>query len=408
MSHSKTIVWRSLPVLVALVSLLTIGVQTAGAAPRVDVSQSLGHGLHTVQFSTPRGTLSVRLPGDMAQGDAVTGTFAASYAGLAGYEVEIGGVRSLVSEGRISTLLPMAERTRVTLRNPQGRVIASTSLSALPEAPDLTALFAAAPMLLPRINQAGLPVRVLGDFAGSFDGVAVTLGGRPAELLAVSPRTLVAGTPPDLLGLTRIVVSRGGVTAEGDLQSFAIRTEMAQQTLREGERTSLRVRIEGLQGWKEALTLSAINRTPDTVLLEGANGNLLDQSIAADAIDGRGTFSTELSLLGLRDGQLDVSIVVGTPTTGPQHLVNVTTPPHITATSAYAPPSSHATNETWPPHMVNVSWPPHTANVTWPPAHVGNVSWMVHHTGTTVWQLPATDTNPKETPKESKPGDIQN
>lgn len=418
MLHNRSKPLLCLPVCIAAVSLLALAVPSAeGATARPTVTQRPEHGLTVVEFALARGTVTVRVPDDLTQGDQITVTLAASHPGLAGHELELAGATARVGDGRLVASIPFGEALKVglELRSPAGARVARAALPVAVEVPeDLATVFDVVPdhLFLPRLAQAGRPIRLMGAFGGSFEGLSATLAGRPLELLAVSPRALVAATPGDLVGTNVLAVTRGADTVTGELRTFSIRLQADKTALRRGESARVRVEVAGLLGLNDPFTLNAINRTPEVVTLDGAGGGVRSLTVTPEAVRADGTYATDLNLSAVGTGAFAVAVeavAIGETT----HLPNVTTPPHLAGNTAYAPHNSHQTGTSWPAHQQTVTWPPHTpnvsypghvANVTWaphtaertfPPSHRINVTWWVHD-GVTTWVAPVATCTPTD------------
>src|SRR5262245_864064 len=122
----------SLSAAIAALGLLTLGLHSAEAG-RARVAQRTEPGLVLVQFTLPQGTVSVRFPDDMTQGDQITASLIASSPELAGYEIDFGGTTARVADGRLVAAVPVGEaslKVALELRNPAGARVARTALAA--------------------------------------------------------------------------------------------------------------------------------------------------------------------------------------------------------------------------------------------------------------------------------------
>jgi hypothetical protein len=249
----------------------------------------------------------VYLPDDAAAGDTLSGTVVAEPsrpqhgAKLQGYVVEVEGQRAEVRDRRGTWSVPAAATAlHLVLRDPRGRVVGR----------EVVGLVAAPPLPItepapPALGQAGAPLVIPGPFDGRGDSTAVTLDGRPAEVLAESPRQVVVQSPAEVVGPVELSVREGDRVVTAPYRSVGIGLSADRTTLEPGSSTRLRVEVSGLEGLDQPLEVSLVNETPAVVRLEG--GDRQTVVIAPDAVAAGGTFRTERTLTGIIRGGFDLT-----------------------------------------------------------------------------------------------------
>jgi len=162
----------------------------------------------------------------------------------------------------------------------------------------------------PRIASALDRFEVTGSgFCGDADKNEVTVGGKPAFVLASSPDSLVVLAPIDpAIGLTDVSVACGKQGAASFKVLFVVlKLEADISSLKPGQKRSLRVRIEGTQ---EKLQLEARNLAPDIADLAGGNPVKAFSSGEAENV-------AEFQVTGKKHGRFLISIrlvpVMGKP-----------------------------------------------------------------------------------------------
>jgi hypothetical protein len=296
-----------------------------------EVTQS--DGLQTARFAMLQGEVVVRLPDDAARGDRITGTVRIEPVGatpeerqsntalLTGYVVEIEeegleGERTTpgrAQSGVLSWAIPATLGAgTLVLRDPEGREVARAPANVGPEPlpPDQAANPTPSDFRLPPIGQAGAPITIEGPFDGDFSTSEITVGGQPAELLAESPRRLVATSPPDVVGPTTIVVRESGVAATGSYRAIVHELTADRLTLLRGERATLTDTIRGLQGLESPIESWIENDSPTVVRVEG--GDLQRIEIRPEEVSPEGTHVFSRVLSGIRAGTF--TIRAGSPT----------------------------------------------------------------------------------------------
>ena len=224
------------------------------AEEKIPVTTKTGGGLHTVTVDTPQGGIKIYLPDDMAAGDTISGTVVAEPSGtnseerrknsdeLNGYVVElevedkeVGETK--IKEGKLKAVSIPEDlsqgTTKIIISDPKGEKVITTDIPIQDSPHPLQ--YSAAPssqdFKLPYIGQPGEPVQVQGPFDGSFDTTVLKIGGREAEVLAESPRKVIARIPGNITGSTEIRVVERGVESKGTINVVDVTIPAAKESL---------------------------------------------------------------------------------------------------------------------------------------------------------------------------------
>jgi hypothetical protein len=305
-----------------ILTVAVCGWQPGRAAPPAASAEVRSEmGLHRATFHVPQGTLNVNFPDDMAVGESVSGSVyqepkgktredqIRSAAELSGYVFDLPGQTRGASGRRFRWRIP--ERIKdglvtVLLRDRKNRIVAQCALPVDPApAPPATG-----PVDLPAGAQEGATATAWGPFAGESE-TSVTVGGKPAEVIAESPRKVVFLIPHDVVGASTLEVRNAEVSARGPIHLLGLRVAVAKRNMRSGEVDLLTAVVSGLGNLQEPASLILVNDTPDVIALEGG----AFQQIAIQPADVRpgGTFQIERALTGELRGGYRVRVMVTRP-----------------------------------------------------------------------------------------------
>ena len=272
---------------VALVLAIRAGAQTPAVETRT------ANGLHVATFRLPQGSVTVNVPADASAGDTISGTVVAAPAGetpqqretnqsdLSGFVVDWQGQPASVPQGRYRWTIPVAARSgsiALVLRNRDGRAIsqAAVPVSPFPASPDAPS---SAPFELPIDGQVGQPAIIRGQTDGTLPPVDITVGTERADVLAVSPRQIVFRVPEAGSGVLPLRVTRGGQMQDGSMRVLRIRltaTGTPLQLMKPGQKATVTMTADGLQGITQPVTLTIVNANVDVVQLQGGPTQIIE------------------------------------------------------------------------------------------------------------------------------------
>jgi hypothetical protein len=155
------------------------------------------------------------------------------------------------------------------------------------------------------ISSAGKPLHIQGYFDGVLDNTTTSCNGKPLQIVAESPRSCVVVGTPDTPGQAKVTVSDKGKSAEMSCNFINVKLSAGKTTLLEGEKTSLQMTVEGLQGLPEdayPIPCEIINESPSVIKFESEEGDTLSFAIEFNQIKD-GSCNVNMNLIGLTPGR---------------------------------------------------------------------------------------------------------
>jgi hypothetical protein len=292
-------------------------VQGSANAPGFTVGNEVANGLSTTTFSTPCGKVRVNLPDDMAAGDTISATVIAEPDGkdpkeqtknlgeLNGYVVEVEKQQTSATRSLFKLAVPptTGTTTNIVLKDKNGKEVARSGVPVTPRQPPRSEYE------LPTLGQQGRAVTVPGPFDGDFGTTNVNVGGEDLEILAESPRKVVARNTSKQVGPSRLEVRERDKTTTGEFRTLALKLSAPKLELLRGEQTTLTVAVTGLEGLKEPVPLELENKSASIIQLGG--GEFQRTKIIPSQVQG-GTYTTERPLTGVQRGAFTiVGTVIG-------------------------------------------------------------------------------------------------
>jgi len=285
----------------------------SSAAQGFAVAREASGGLDTTIFSTPRGKIRVNLPNDMAAGDTISGTVVAEPEGknqndraqnegeLNGYVVELEKQQSSSIQRNITLAIPVAitTSTYMILKDKKGKEVARTPVPVARTTPPVEEFD------LPTTGQQGRPVEVRGPLDGDSATTRISVGGNDLEILAESPRQVVARNPSGQpVGPSEIEVREKDQVVGGEFRTLGIQLSAPKLNLLRGEQTTLTVTVTGLEGLKESVPLELENKSSNVIQMSG--GEVQRLTINSSQVQG-GSYTTERPLTGVQPGAFSIT-----------------------------------------------------------------------------------------------------
>jgi len=275
------------------------------------VASEVAGGLNTTIFSAPRGKIRVNLPNDMAAGDTLSGTViaepqgkddkerAANQGELSDYVVELEKREASSTSRILKSVIPVTSgSTYLILKDKERKEVARIEVPLAQQPPPVEEIN------LPTMGQQGRAVEVSGRFDGDSSTTNLKVGGEDLEVLAESPRKVVARNTSNKVGPTDLVVEERGRTTSGEFRSVGINLSAPKLDLLRGEQTMLTVKVLGLEGIKEAVPLVLENKSASVISM--GEGNLQQITISPAQVQG-GTYTTERPLTGIQRGAFTIT-----------------------------------------------------------------------------------------------------
>jgi PEGA domain len=303
--------------------LLLLTFRAIAQGPTVAASTESKDGLTTLVFQTPMGVIRANFPGDLAAGDTISGTVTDEPAGttpeernansatLSGYVIDTGNRQTTPRDHRATWLIPPAVTTiTVLLRNrpggPQvGQGVVPVAPPAIPD-PSNQAI-TGNDFDLPTIGQESRTYPINGRFTGDSSNTTVSVGGKPAEVLAESPRRAYFTPPAGVSGSSRIELHEGNVTVTGEFRTLIVQLR-GDTNLIKNQTAPLVITVGGLAGGTQPVDMTLENRSPGVVLVSG--GPVQNFRIAPQEVTPAGLYTTTRTMTGVMRGRFDISAFV--------------------------------------------------------------------------------------------------
>lgn len=316
--------------------LLVLAVLAGAQSDRLDGTVTDADGLRTVTFDLPAGKVRVFLPDDIAAGDTISGTVAVEPKGNTPEEraKNQDSLEGMVLDVQEQDKDPLpAGFERGDIRHPYGLKrkditinLRKTWSSASPhlaisvrssdgKGPVQTALVKALTsnqpppkdLMLPTIGQAGRPIRAIGKFDGNAATTHATIGQKPIDVLAESPRQSIFRSPTDIVGPTEIAVNEEGThNVTGPFRNLSVKLSASKTNLKRGETAKVYLEIKGIEGESEQIPLHVV--TTGTVNMQGGNVQYLP--ITGSSAGSDGIYRRDLTLTATAAGGFSVTATV--------------------------------------------------------------------------------------------------
>jgi hypothetical protein len=279
-------------------------------------------GVNTTTFQTPQGSIQVNLPDDAMAGDTLSGTVFTNPSGknakekaknsdeLNGYVVEVQNQKTQVSKKVLEWTVPTGAAGATAfliLRNNAGNEVARTSVPVLPAKTDMPATSGTSGFHLPSVSQANRPMNIAGPFDGNSATTAVTIGGKPAQVLAESPRKVAVQSPSDV-GLLPVHVQKGDAVADGTVRNLGMHLSATSSKLLKDDKATLTLTATGFTDLKTDVPIRLVNHSVSVVGLEGGENQTVIVHPANVGSDG--VFTMTRTLTGRETGSYDISALV--------------------------------------------------------------------------------------------------
>ncbi len=300
----------------AAICLLIAGPQAfqpVSSEQSVKATDKVAEGLRTATFETPSGKININFPEDMAAGDTLSGTVIAEPVGntpeeiakatdeLNGYVVEVKKAEEApprVAEQPVppkphehkepkhasapqkyprvcpghpfTCMLPAMPLPLDVILTRNDKPVCKCPVE-YPHSPPEGHVCSDGDCMIPSAGQAGHPVTINTACDGRSDNSSVCVGGKPCQILAESPRSMVAKTPKNIVGSSELKVQEGDKVATAPFCCLAVKLRACKSVLKKGETTTVTVMVSGLADVKGPVRLRILNKTPQTIQMEGGN-----------------------------------------------------------------------------------------------------------------------------------------
>lgn len=275
-------------------------------------------GLYLATFETKAGNVTVHLPDDLAAGDTISGTVSVTPHGNNETEkrTNLGALDEFVIEVEETKTKAPASNKRLKLdlpnllRNNKLNFLLrdknNNILSRLQIAGNTTSGTQPSDYQLPSMGQTGRPVNIGGPFDGDLSNTSCSIGNKDAFPLAESPRKSVFATPADVVGEMEMKLKEGNTEITGQFRNIGVGLSAPKLNLSKGEQTTLTVKVTGLQGIKEDVSVELV--CTNTINMEGGNTQSIKINPGNSQSDG--SYTKTRTLTGVQAGGFNITATV--------------------------------------------------------------------------------------------------
>jgi hypothetical protein len=276
---------------------------------------------------SPNQQVKFRFPLDMRSGDRISGTVVEekkSNAGeanktsstLEGVVIEIDGKQTKLSNRIFSFIVPAGITSLpFLLKNAAGEIIQQGELP-VGIANSISSPEAGTDVYPSAVCQPGQPLTISGNFDGNASNTNVSLGGQNCEVIAESNRMSIVQVPQNATaGIKPITIEEFGIGgASKKMNVLVLDLKANKTTLLKGEKTTITVRVSGLEGLdykKSNLKIRLENQSPQTIVFLKENNVIIKEINAESVKNGKYEFSTRIS--ALTKGAFKVTATITSP-----------------------------------------------------------------------------------------------
>ncbi len=282
-------------------------------------------GLHTVHLETEDVSVVVHFPEDLVSGEQISGRVTVALKGdserqraqairhLNRLILDVGGVdlplettpwQATVCEdvrcGSRSDLAPLAIPVR--LHHRKGALLTEAWVPLTPSGEDaVTGGYRYRP-----VGITGRPLEIRGAFDGDSATTRVFFARRRADVIAESPRHVLAEIPAEAVGAGLLELRERARTHSGSFRGLQVALQPGKPALHQGERTTLSLRILGLEDLDAEMPVQLVSRDPGRVILEA--GAVQTLHIHPSELQAGGVYQWIGTLQGAGGGPVDVAV----------------------------------------------------------------------------------------------------
>lgn len=290
-------------------------------------SPLLSAAINTYKITVAAGaSAKFRLPKDIRSGDMITGTVVVEPAGkttpqnnstLEGVVIEVGGRSTQLSKHLISFLVPAGIASiPFILKNAAGQIIDHGQIPVIPSNFTTPAM---GNLLPPQIvTQPGEILPIGGNFDGDAANTNVSINNQPCEVIAESPRQSFVEVPKNTpAGAASVNIKENNTTTATKVQVAVLNLSANKTSLRKGEKTSITVRVTGLEGLSpdnHNIRLNLENLSPQTIGFFKESGNMITKEINTTLVN-KGIYEFNTRIVGITAGAYNIRATLTQPST---------------------------------------------------------------------------------------------
>lgn len=258
-------------------------------------------------FTSAKGTITVILPSDIAQGDTISGTYFpdAKAKDVTDVQVDLGTAHGpppeIANSPRRKWEVPLdtGPRLSLTVWTPDGVSFGTTYVNVGAKKTKLSQFN------FPNFARIGAPMLLSGPLDGDAENTLIKAAGVDCAVVAESPRGAVILIPSSMkLGLSTVELNELKQRAEAPTRMISVQISSPKGSLSRGESSSVTVKVDGLMGVlaNQSPMIILENLTPKVIDMEGKVKHFIYAKPGED-----GTYSCTLSIVNILNGKFAVS-----------------------------------------------------------------------------------------------------
>ena len=261
-------------------------------------------------FTSAKGSITVILPSDIAQGDTISGTYFPDTKAKDVSDIQIdlgtshGPPPEIANSPRRKWEVPSdaGPQLSLTVWTPDGVSFGTTYVN--------VATKKSKPSLFnfPNFARIGAPMLLPGPLDGDAENTLLKATGVDCAVIAESPRGAVILIPSSMkLGLSTVELNELKQRAEAPTRMISVQISSPKGSLSRGDSTSVTVKVDGLMDVLANLTPMIIleNLTPKVIDMEGKVKHFIHAKPEKD-----GTYTRTLSIVSILNGKFAISATV--------------------------------------------------------------------------------------------------
>lgn len=309
--------------LIGFLTLIALNIQA-----QENVKTSSKNGVTKVEFETPKGKIIITLPAKVHSGDIISGTVIAEPKGknkkqinknkkiLKGYIIDLDNNKNESSkQEKIKWNIPdkiNKSSLPLLLKDLKGNVIgqADIPLNTKKRENSTSQFLDDKKISIPSYVVVGEACIIRGVFDGNFINSSIKINGYDISILVESPEEIIFNPPTNFNGLAKIEISENNLNFESEINILELELGADKLDLKKGEQTFINIKVSGLKGLKENITME-IENLSNNINMSGGNLQQVMIDPYEDCINGICEYDVKVT--ALMDGDFSVKVSIKPP-----------------------------------------------------------------------------------------------
>jgi hypothetical protein len=280
-------------------------------------------GLQIYKLKTVNGTVTVNLPDKIYPGETISGTVLAeptasgnvkknksNRLALLATTLSIFGNRFKPDNQKLNFSLPEDPfdfGPLIKLENEEGMIGSAGFIVQEGERP----VPVSGDPVFPAFLRSGEYQNIPGKFDGVLSNTRLMLNDLEIPVASESPGEIVTLVPENISGNQKLTLTEGSKTYSAPINVVNLNMTAEASTLQKGEKSTVHIVVNGLNGIETPVTVNVDNLTPMSIGMKG--GNQQEWVIHPSEIDNTGTVSKDVEIVAVASGGFTVSARISVP-----------------------------------------------------------------------------------------------